>query len=380
MVAERVRRVEISGIRRMFEAAPPGAINLGLGEPDFNPPPAAIEALCDAVRGGMNHYGPSAGLTDLRDRIAERYRERAPATNRDNILVTGSGSEGLMAVALTLYDSGDEVLVPNPGFVLYAPHVRLAGATPVPYSLTPDRGYLPDLDELEQLVSRRTRALVVNSPANPTGAVFPSKVVDRLCAFADRHDLTIVSDEVYEEIVYDGPATSFWGRSDRAVIVNSFSKTLAMTGWRIGFLVAPRALAPDLNKLHYHIMACPSTPVQAAVLAGLSDGGAATRAMVREFKARRGLVTRLLARVPGLQVVRPSGAFYVFPRFSWARTSQEVAAELLARGVITTPGDAFGSLGASHLRLSFAASRENLRVGLGVLREYAMTLGEGSAR
>ena len=380
MVAERVRRVEISGIRRMFEAAPPGAINLGLGEPDFNPPPAAIEALCDAVRGGMNHYGPSAGLTDLRDRIAERYRERAPATNRDNILVTGSGSEGLMAVALTLYDSGDEVLVPNPGFVLYAPHVRLAGATPVPYSLTPDRGYLPDLDELEQLVTRRTRALVVNSPANPTGAVFPSKVVDRLCAFADRHDLTIVSDEVYEEIVYDGPATSFWGRSDRAVIVNSFSKTLAMTGWRIGFLVAPRALAPDLNKLHYHIMACPSTPVQAAVLAGLSDGGAATRAMVREFKARRGLVTRLLARVPGLQVVRPSGAFYVFPRFSWARTSQEVAAELLARGVITTPGDAFGSLGASHLRLSFAASRENLRVGLGVLREYAMTLGEGSAR
>jgi len=380
MVAERVRRVEISGIRRMFEAAPPGAINLGLGEPDFNPPPAAIEALCDAVRGGMNHYGPSAGLTDLRDRIAERYRERAPATNRDNILVTGSGSEGLMAVALTLYDSGDEVLVPNPGFVLYAPHVRLAGATPVPYSLTPDRGYLPDLDELEQLVTRRTRALVVNSPANPTGAVFPSKVVDRLCAFADRHDLTIVSDEVYEEIVYDGPATSFWGRSDRAVIVNSFSKTLAMTGWRIGFLVASRALAPDLNKLHYHIMACPSTPVQAAVLAGLSDGGAATRAMVREFKARRGLVTRLLARVPGLQVVRPSGAFYVFPRFSWARTSQEVAAELLARGVITTPGDAFGSLGASHLRLSFAASRENLRVGLGVLREYAMTLGEGSAR
>ena len=379
MVAERVRRVEISGIRRMFEGAPPGAINLGLGEPDFNPPVAAIEALCEAVRNGMNHYGPTAGSTALRDKIAERYRDRAPATTRDNVLVTGSGSEGLMAAALTLYDPGDEVLVPNPGFVLYGPHARLAGATPVPYSLTPNRGYLPDLDELERLVTRRTRVLVVNSPSNPTGAVFPSKLIDRLCAFADRHELTIVSDEVYEEIVYDGPATSFWGRSDRVVVVNSFSKPLAMTGWRVGFMVAPRALAPDLNKLHYYILACPSTPVQTAVLAGLSDGGEATRAMVREFKARRGLVTRLLARVPGLQVVRPSGAFYVFPRFSWNRTSQEVAAALLARGVITTPGDAFGSHGASHLRLSFAASRENLRRGLGILRQYATELGAESS-
>jgi aspartate aminotransferase len=377
MVAERARRVEISGIRRMFDGAPPGAINLGLGEPDFNPPVAVIEALCGAVRNGMNHYGPSAGLPALRDKIAERYRDRVPATTRDNILVTGGGSEGLMVVALTLYDPGVEVLVPDPGFVLYGPHARLAGATPVPYSLTPDRHYLPDLDELERLVTPRTRALVVNSPANPTGAVFPSKVVDRLSAFADRHELTIVSDEVYEEIVYDGPATSFWGRCDRAVIVNSFSKTLAMTGWRIGFLVASRALAPELNKLHYHILACPSTPAQAAVLAGLSDGGEATRAMVREFKARRGLVTRLLGRVPGLEVVRPSGAFYVFPRFSWNRTSQEVATALLARGVITTPGDAFGSLGASHLRLSFAASRENLRRGLGILHDYAREMGEG---
>ena len=376
MVAERARRVQISGIRRMFEGAPPNAINLGLGEPDFEPPKVVIEALCSAVRNGMNHYGPSAGLTTLREKIAERYRDRLPSTTRNNVIVTGSGSEGLMAVALTLYDPGDEVLVPNPGFVLYVPHVRLAGATPVPYSLTTDRRFLPDLDELERLVTPRTRAIVVNSPSNPTGAVFPASVVDRLSAFAERHELTIVSDEVYDEIFYDGSPTSFWGRSDRAVIVNSFSKTLAMTGWRVGFLVAPRALAPELNKLHYHIMACPSTPVQAAVLAGLSDGGATTRAMVREFRARRGLVTRTLSHVPGLKLVPPSGAFYVFPRFSWNRSSQEVATELLSRGVITTPGDAFGSLGAAHLRLSFAASRENLRRGLGILREYAAELAE----
>ena len=376
MVAQRVRRIELSGIRKMFEAAPPNAINLGLGEPDFEPPREVIDGLCEAVRHGQNHYGPSAGLPELRDAIAERYQDRRPSTGRDNVIVTGSGSEGLMAVALSLLDPGDELLVPNPGFVLYGPHARIAGATPVPYSLRTERRYFPDFDELERLVGPRTRAIVVNSPANPTGAVFPRAIVDRLLDFADRHDLTIVSDEVYEEIVYDGPATSFWGRSDRVVVVNSFSKTLAMTGWRIGFLVAPRDLAVDLNKLHYHILACPSTPAQAAVLAGLRAGPGATAAMVREFRARRALVTRLLRNVPGIEVTAPAGAFYVFPRFTWPRTALEVATELLHRGVITTPGEAFGSLGAGHLRLSFATSRENLRRGLAILREYAIELAE----
>ena len=371
MVAERARQIEISGIRRMFEGAPPDAVNLGLGEPDFDPPPAAIEALCRAVRDGRNHYGPSAGLPELREKIAERYRDRAPATGRENVIVTGSGSEGLAAVALTLYDTGDEVLVPNTGLVLYAPHARLAGATPVPYSLTERRRYLPDLDELERRVTSRTRAIVVNSPSNPTGTVFPRATVDRLVDFADRHDLTVVSDEVYEEIVYDGPATSFWGRSDRAIVVNSFSKTLAMTGWRIGFLVAPRALVPEINKVHYHLMACPSTPVQLAVLAGLAESDGAMREMVREFRARRTLVLRRLGSAPGVTVVPPAGAFYAFPRFAWQKSSAETAGELLARGVITTPGDAFGPLGASHLRLSFAASRADLHRGLSILGEYA---------
>jgi aspartate aminotransferase len=371
MVAQRVRTVEISGIRRMFEAAPPNSINLGLGEPDFEPPPAVIDAMCAAVRDGMNHYGPSAGLVALRDKVAERYRDRDPRTSRENVIITGSGSEALMATALALYDPGSEVLVPNPGFVLYGPDARLVGATPIPYSLTPRRKYLPDLNELERIVTPRTRAIVVNSPSNPTGALFPSKVVDEIVAFAERHQLMIVSDEVYDEIVYDGRFASFWGRTDRVVIVNSFSKTLAMTGWRIGFLVAPRALALDLNKMHYHIMACPPTPAQVAVISGLSNGNGALRTMVREFRVRRDLVVRTLRSIPGVSVVRPAGAFYAFPSFAWPHSSQEVASALLRRGVITTPGDAFGSLGAGHLRLSFAASRPNLERGLGIIDGYA---------
>jgi aspartate aminotransferase len=370
MVAHRVRTVEISGIRRMFETAPPHAINLGLGEPDFDPPREVVDAICDAVRNGQNHYGPSAGLAALRDKVAERYRDRDPHTGRENVLITGSGSEGLMAVAMTLYNPGDEVLVPNPGFVLYAPHARLMGAVPVPYSLLEKNRFVPDLRELEGLVTRRTRAIVVNSPSNPTGGVFPSKIVDGIVEIADRHNLTIVSDEVYEEIVYDRSFASFWGRSPRVVVVNSFSKTLAMTGWRIGYLVASTALAPDLNKMHYHIMACPPTPAQVGALAGLTSSGPTVRAMAREFRARRDLVVRLLRRIPGVELVPPSGAFYVFPRFDWAPSSSEIALELLQRGVITTPGEAFGSLGAHHLRISFAASRPNLEKGLGILAKY----------
>ncbi|MGB6500804.1 MAG: aminotransferase class I/II-fold pyridoxal phosphate-dependent enzyme [Thermoplasmata archaeon] len=373
MVAERTREVEISGIRKMFEAAPPNSINLGLGEPDFNPPAAVVEALCRAVRGGMNHYGPSAGIPALREKVSERYRDRDPATSRENVIITGSGTEGLMATALALYDPGDEILVPNPGFVLYGPHARLVGAVPVPYSLPEEDGFLPDPDELENLVTSRTRAIVVNSPSNPTGAVFPKAMVDRIVAFADRHDLTIVSDEVYEEITYDRPATSFWGRCDRVVIVNSFSKTLAMTGWRIGFLVAPRPLAVELNKMHYHLMACPPTPAQLAVLVGLESNGA-TRKMVAEFRARREIVVRLLSKIPGLSVVPPSGAFYAFPRFDWRSSATDVASALLQRGVITTPGDAFGSRGTSHLRLSFAASRSDLRKGIAALDRLGRSL------
>ncbi|HEV2428632.1 MAG TPA: aminotransferase class I/II-fold pyridoxal phosphate-dependent enzyme [Thermoplasmata archaeon] len=371
MVAQRAHDVEISGIRKMFEGAPASAINLGLGEPDFDPPKVVIDALVKAVRGGRNHYGPSAGLTALRERIAQLYRARDPRTSVDQVVVTGSGSEGLMSIALALYDPGDEVLVPNPGFVLYAPHARLAGAVPIPYELRESKGFEPDLDELEALVTPRTRVLVVNSPSNPTGAVFSKALVERLVRFADEHDLTIVSDEVYDEMVYDGPFASFWGRGDRVVVANSFSKRLAMTGWRLGFLVAPRALAPEINKVHYHVMACPSTPAQHAALAGLIAGPPAIRPMIDEFRARRALVVRSLNRIHGLSCVPPAGAFYAFPKFDWPVSASEAAQALLRRGVITTPGDAFGSLGASHLRLSFAASRPNLSKGLSILREYA---------
>ncbi|MGA7922611.1 MAG: pyridoxal phosphate-dependent aminotransferase [Thermoplasmata archaeon] len=370
MVAQRARDVELSGIRRMFEGAPPTAVNLGLGEPDFDPPAEVVAALCEAVQNGMNHYGPSAGLTSLRERVAERYQDRDPDTTRENIVITAGGSAGLMSTALALYDPGDEVLVPNPGFVLYTPQARLTGAIPVPYDLAEKNRFLPNIDDLEARVTPRTRAIVVNSPSNPTGSVFPGSTVERILDFAETHDVMVISDEVYEDMIYEGKFTSFWGKGDRTVIVNSFSKTLAMTGWRLGFIVAPKALAPEINKMNYHMNACPSTPVQSAAIAGLIRYPRFTHMMVREFRARRALVMKALAGISGLRCAPPAGAFYAFPRFTWPGSSQEVAGDLLQRGLITTPGDAFGTLGAGHLRLSFAASRENLHRGMAILRAY----------
>jgi aspartate aminotransferase len=371
MVAQRVRLVEISGIRKMFEAAPPNAVNLGLGEPDFEPPKEIVDALCSAVHHGMNHYGPSAGLPSLREKVAERYRSRDPDTGRENVIITAGGSEGLMSVALTLYDRGDEVLVPNPGFVLYGPHARLCGATAVPYDLDEAQGFQPEFDGLESRITERTKAIVVNSPANPTGAVLSPAAVERILEIAEAHDLTVVSDEVYEEMIYEGKFTSFWGRSDRVVVVNSFSKMFAMTGWRLGFIVAPRTLAPEINKIHYHVMACPSTPAQAAVLTGLNEVPDAPARMMKEFRARRTVIVGAMNRVPGMHCVPPAGAFYVFPRFDWELSAAEVAGTLLERGLICTPGDAFGSLGAGHLRLSFAASRPAIRRGMSILGTLA---------
>lgn len=371
MFSNRVRSLEISGIRKMFDASTPETINLGLGEPDFNPPKVVEEALFAAVREGRNKYGPSAGSPARRDAIAERYRKYDATTDRENVLVTAGGTEALLVAALTFYDPGDEVLVPNPGFVLYGPHARLADAVPVPYSLREERGFQPDLAELEELATPRTRAIVVNSPSNPTGGVFSAKVIDEIIAFAERHRLTIISDEVYDEILYTpGGHRSFWGRYDRSVIINSFSKILAMTGWRLGYLVASQDAVAEANKIHYHAVACPSTPCQVAALRGLQDAGDEIRKMAKEFRARRDLIVQGLNKVPGMRCVKPEGAFYAFPSFDWNLTALEAATGLLRKGLLCTPGDAFGSLGVGHVRFSFANSRENIRRAMNILREF----------
>jgi len=373
MFASRATHVELSGIRKMFEAAPPGAINLGLGEPDFQPPAHILDALEHAVRTGMNKYGPTGGLPELRAAVAERLSKYAPV-KPDQVLITTGATEGLASAMQTLVDRGDEVLTPDPGFVLFAPHITLANGTPVFYRVRKEDEFQPRIEELNELVTSKTKAIIVNSPANPTGGVLDRNAIKEIVALAEDNDLLIISDEVYEPFVYEGRHETFLGRYDKVVYVNSFSKIFSMTGWRLGYVAAPPEIIKNLAKISYYLIACPPTPTQVAVLAGLRGPQDFVTKMVSEFGKRREIVVDALNRIKGLDCPWPKGAFYVFPSFDFDLTSEALAMKILAAGVICTPGSAFGPGGEGHLRLSYANSRENLVKGIGLLAGVAESL------
>ncbi|MGE4274657.1 MAG: pyridoxal phosphate-dependent aminotransferase, partial [Candidatus Methanomethylophilaceae archaeon] len=223
----------------------PETINLGLGEPDMAPPSIAVEAMADAARQGFNKYGPSAGIPELRQAIAFLNQRNNPQLQADNILVTPSGTSGLLAITQAFLDPGDEALVPDPGFVLYEPHTILAGAKPRFYGLT-EGDFQPDMDSIAEEVSGKTRLIYVNNPSNPTGSTLSQESYRALCDLADDRGIVIVADEVYDRLVYEGEHRSFIDQLDKAVVVNSFSKTMAAPGWRIGYVAADQSLMADL--------------------------------------------------------------------------------------------------------------------------------------
>lgn len=369
MFPERVSSLKVSGIRKLFEAAPPGAINLGLGEPDMQPPPEMIRAFQTALQNGFNKYGPSAGIMPLREAIAGSLRRYRKDVSYENIIVTAGATEGMRIAAETILGEGDEALVPNPGFIIYGPDVKLAGAKPVEYPLRAENGYLPDVDELQRLISGRTKAIIVNSPSNPTGTVFPKETVKALCDVAKDHRLYILSDEVYHNFVYEGEHWSFARFHDDTVIVNSFSKSLAATGWRIGYVATSKEIVKQLSKVQYYTLACPPTATQYAVLEGLKVQDRFASEMLAEFRTRREIAFAKLSSIPSFSTDRVGGAFYMFPRYEHEISSEKLAVRILEAGVICAPGSAFGSLGEGHLRFSYANSAENISKGLDIVKE-----------
>ncbi len=369
MFASRAARVEVSGIRKMFEGAPPNAINLGLGEPDMQPPARVVEALKSAIDKGMNKYGPTGGIPELRQAVARRLSKYKDVKAQDVLITTGA-TEALCLSMQTFIDIGDEVLYPDPGFVLFKPHIKLASGLPVPYSLTEENGYLPNVSELKSLVTEKTKAIIVNSPSNPTGSVFSKKLVEEIVDFAREEDLIIISDEVYDEIIYEGEHESFLGKYDKLVYVNSFSKVFAMTGWRLGYLTAQPEVVQTMSKIHYFMVACPPTPTQFAVLAGLEEPTEFVNKMVKEFEARREIIINELNSLSRFKCLKPKGAFYAFPAYNYDINSEEVAMNLLKAGVICSPGKAFGVNGEKHVRFSYANSRENIKIAMERVKGY----------
>jgi aspartate aminotransferase len=362
---------------RALEAQGKNVVHLEIGEPDFDTPANIIAAGAEALQTGWTHYGPSAGLPDLRDSIA-RYLNRSRGTSYEagNIIVTPGGKPIMFFVILALLEPGDEAIYPNPGFPIYESMINFTGATAVPSPIREENQFALDVDELESLITPRTKLLIINSPGNPTSGVLPEVDIARIAALAVKHDLIVLSDEIYSEIIYEGEHVSiaiYPGMADRTIILDGFSKTYAMTGWRLGYGAMPVEFAGHINKLMVNSVSCTSVAVQRAGIEALDGPQDEVRAMVTAFKARRDIMVEGLNAIPGITCLNPKGAFYVFPNISGTgKSSREFADSLLdEHGVAALAGTSFGKHGEGYLRLSYANSEENLREALKRIRAAA---------
>ncbi len=375
LAASRMSGIETSDIRKLIEMAPPGSVNLCIGEPDFQPPKVALEAMKKAVDEGMNKYSPVVGIPQLREAIAEKYHKYHNALAKENVIVTVGAAEALFACAGAFYDPGDEVLVPDPGFVYYAPHAKLVGAKPVGYMLNEKNEFRPDINEIAKKITKKTKAIVLNSPSNPTGGILSKSDINEITKLAKEHEMVIISDEVYDEIIYpegDFKYESFlskMGEYDKVVYVSSFSKTYAMTGWRLGFAIGSKEVMDVIRRMHYYIVASPPTPTQYSALAMLKAPQDSVAHMVGEFRKRRDFTVKRVNEIKGMKCILPKGTFYAFPSYDFKTkiNSWDLAVKLLGDKVIVTPGSSFGTAGEGHIRISYANSMENIAKGLDAL-------------
>ena len=358
---------EVLAKARALEAKGRDIVHLEIGEPDFDTPPAIVAAGVAALERGETHYTQSAGVIELREAIALYLRERRGVRADPGQVIVTPGAKPIMFYALlALLDEGDEAIYPDPGFPIYSSMIEFAGARGVPLPLREENGFQPDLDELRRLVTPRAKVLVLNSPNNPTGSVLSRGAIRDIAAIARERDLWVLADEIYGELVYEGEHRSIAveeGMAERTILLDGFSKTFAMTGWRLGYGVFPRALVEPVTKLVTNSVSCTATFVQRAGTVALTSRPPEVDQMIAEFRRRRDAVVKGLNAVPGITCRAPQGAFYVFPnvRGLGLQSSADVADRLLEEaGVATLAGTCFGAAGEGYLRLSYANSLSNL--------------------
>ncbi len=374
----------VSARARAMEAEGRSIIHLQIGEPDFDTPAHVREAAKQALDDGATHYAPFPGIPELRAAIAADVNMRkGVSADASQVFVTVGGKGVMLYAILGLVDPGDEVLVPDPGYPIYESLTRFVGATPVPIPIRMENDFRLDVDELAALITPRTRVLFVNSPANPTGGVLTRDDNERIAALAIEHDLWVVSDEIYGRILYDGhehvSIASLPGMAERTIILDGFSKTFAMTGWRLGYAVVPPSLIATYAQLVINTISCAPTFAQVGAVQALVGPQDDVEAMVVEFKARRDLLVAGLNAIPGIRAMTPVGAFYAFPSVAGTGLSGAELAErlLVEAGVCVLAGTAFGGVGTEHIRISYANSRENLTEALGRIERFVAGLGRG---
>jgi len=352
-------------------------VHLHIGAPDFRTPEHIVEAGRKALADGWHRYTPAKGLPQLRDAVAEYcLKTHRAKVHPDHVLIVPGGKPTLFYAALMLCDAGSEALYPNPGFPIYESAIRLAGATPVPIELHEEKGFAFSADEVLSKINARTRLLILNSPANPTGGVTPRKELDKLAAGLERHPhVAILSDEIYSRLTYDGEEhvsfLSYESLRDRTILLDGWSKTYAMTGWRMGFGVWPESLIAQAERLQINSVSCVNAASQIAGIEALRGPQDAVERMRLAFDERRKLIVKELNDIPGFRCTTPKGAFYAFPNVqATGIPARELEAKLLQRaGVSCLAGTSFGALGEGYLRFSYANSAENIREGMRRVRE-----------
>lgn len=383
-IANRISRLgtetafEVLVRARALEAQGKNIVHLEIGEPDFDTPQNIIEAAKTALDNGFTHYGPSNGLPQARQAVADYINKKRNLEiyNANEIVITPGAKPILFYGMMAVIDEGDEVIYPNPGFPIYESMINFLGATPVPLPLKEEREFRFDIADLEARITPKTRMMIINSPQNPTGGILTHDDLRQIADLAIKHDIIVLADEIYSQITYDDfrheTILQFEGMKERTILLDGFSKTFAMTGWRMGYGAMPEHLAKVVAKLQTNCTSCTSSFSQIAGIEALSENTDAIAAeFVEEFKSRRDVIVERLNAIPGIRCLSPKGAFYVFPNITGTgMTSQEFADfSLYEAGVACLSGTAFGSAGEGFVRFSYANSIENIEEAMKRIRE-----------
>jgi aspartate/methionine/tyrosine aminotransferase len=366
---------EVLARAKALEAQGKKMIHLEIGEPDFDTPDNIREAAVKAIRDGYTHYGPAQGLPELRKTVAEVCgRDKGIEISPDEVVITPGGKPVMFFSILALVDEGDEVIYPNPGFPIYESVIEFVGGKAVPIKLEMSKDFCFDVDELGRLVTPKTKMIIMNSPQNPTGGVLCREDVEAIARIAVKNNIWVLADEIYSKTLYEGEHVSiatFPGMKERTIILDGFTKTYAMTGWRVGYGIMPAELAKGITQLQINANSCTCTFNQVAGIEGLKGDQSGAQKMVKEFKRRRDVIVDGLNEIPGFKCLRPKGAFYVFPNIEATGMPSRTLNDLLLNeaGVAALPGTAFGRFGEGFLRFSYANSVENIKTALESIKQ-----------
>ncbi|HJD96674.1 pyridoxal phosphate-dependent aminotransferase [Mailhella massiliensis] len=380
--AERMVNAPLSKIREVIayagklEAAGKRIVHLEIGEPDVDTPKHIVQACKDALDAGKVHYGPVTGIPELRAAVAKHYNalygcDYAP----EEVIITSGVEQGIFLTMNAYLNPGDEILVPDPGYLCYFTLPNITGSKAVSYPLKEEDGFQLKAESMEALITPKTKAILLNSPSNPCGSMLDEASLRIVAELARKHNLLVISDEVYADMVYGGKkycsAASLPSLRERLVVLHGFSKYFAMTGWRLGYLLCDRSLTDPIMRLNFYNLSCPNTFIQYAGLAALTEDDAPSRAMVKEYEARRNYMVEAINTLPGCTCRMPDGAFYIFVNIAGTgMTADEFCRVMIDEaGVSLTPGHVFGSMGTDFVRVSYANSMENLKLAISLMRE-----------